>query len=138
MGIDYGDSRTGISVCDKLEILATPVETIYETYDKKLISKINEIKIRLGAEKAILGLPVNMDGSEGPRAEKCRAFGKELEILLGIPVILQDERLTTAQASRNLDITGTFGKKRKKVIDAESAVLILQSYMDKNRQCQEK
>ena len=138
MGIDYGDSRTGIAVCDKLEILATPVETIYETYDKKLISKINEIKIRLGAEKAIFGLPVNMDGSEGPRAEKCRAFGKELEILLGIPVILQDERLTTAQASRNLDITGTFGKKRKKVIDAESAVLILQSYMDKNRQCQEK
>lgn len=130
LAVDYGDARTGIAVCDQLELLAFPVAVFQEGYAPKLAGRIQEETQRRGAEEIVVGLPRNMDGSEGPRAEKCRDFAALLEQTCGVPVRLWDERLTTVQAHRALNLTNTRGKKRKAVVDAVAAVMILQDYID--------
>ncbi|MCI6401973.1 MAG: Holliday junction resolvase RuvX [Candidatus Fimivicinus sp.] len=130
LSVDYGDVRTGIAVCDKLEMLASPVAVLTETYAPKLVDLIVAETQKCGAQEMILGLPRNMDGSEGFRAQKCREFATLLEAACGIPVRLWDERLTTVRAHQVLNQTNTRGKKRKAVVDAVSAVMILQDYID--------
>lgn len=130
LSVDYGDVRTGIAVCDKLEMLASPVAVLTETYAPKLVDLIVAETKKCGAQEMILGLPRNMDGSEGFRAQKCREFATLLEAACGIPVRLWDERLTTVRAHQLLNQTNTRGKKRKAVVDAVSAVMILQDYID--------
>ncbi len=129
MSVDYGDVRTGVAVCDKNEMLASPVKVITETDRDVLSDDIANEAVRLKAEMIVVGLPKNMDGSEGFRAEACREFASLIEEKTGIDVALYDERLTTISAHNALNVTNTRGKKRKSVIDAVSAVMILEDYM---------
>ncbi len=129
LGIDHGDVRTGVAVCDKNEILASPVTVITERRDEVLAQKIAALAEELRAEEIVMGLPKNMDGSVGFRAQAIEAFAETLRAAVGIPVVLRDERLTTVSAHQYLNATDTRGKKRKQTVDAVSAVLILDDYL---------
>lgn len=129
ISVDYGDARTGIAACDKFQMLASPVCVIAEKDREKLISKISEIAAEKKAERFCVGLPKNMDGSQGFRAEACREFGEQLQKETGIPVVFRDERLTTVSAHGILNSNDVRGKKRKNIVDAVSAVLILEEYL---------
>ena len=129
MAVDYGESRTGIAVCDPTEFLASPVCIIKETHTLKAIEKIVEKAKELKAEQIVVGHPLNMDGSRGERAEKCTFVKEEIEKLSGIDTVLWDERATTKTALGMLSDSGTFGKKRKEVLDAVAATVILENYL---------
>ena len=129
LSVDYGDTRTGIAGCDKTEFLASPVTVITEP----LIEKITEIAKEKKAELIVVGLPVNMDGTHGERAQQCEDFAAALTEFSGIETVMRDERLTTVSAHNALNVTNTRGKKRKAVVDAVSAVMILQDYLDYRR-----
>ena len=129
MSVDYGDVRTGIAVCDKLQILASPVCVITEKDREKLADKITELAREKKAERICVGLPQNMDGSYGFRSEACRELGEILKEKTGLPVAFQNERLTTVSAHNILNTADVRGKKRKAVVDAVSAVLILEDYL---------
>lgn len=133
MSIDYGDVRTGIAFCDKNETLAYPHTVIKESYQPKLISKILDVISTEKPEKIIIGLPKNMDGSYGYRCDECKSLVDELSKVIDLPIEYQDERLTTVMAHNVLSTNNVKGKKRKENIDAVSAVMILQSYLDKNK-----
>ena len=133
MSVDYGDSRTGIALCDKNEILASPYDVIKESYQPKLIEKLIDIIEKEKAEKVVIGLPRNMDGSYGYRCDECKKLGEELLKKIDIPLDYQDERLTTVMAHNALSDNNVRGKKRKETVDAVSAVMILQSYLDKTK-----
>lgn len=133
MSIDYGDVRTGIAFCDAREIIASPYTVIKESYQPNLIKKIIEIARKEKPEKIVVGLPRNMDGSYGYRCDECKALADELSKFCEIPIDFQDERLTTVMAHNVLSDNNVKGKKRKNVVDAVSAVMILQSYIDKNK-----
>lgn len=131
ISVDYGDVRTGVAACDKLQLLASPVTVIKQKDPELLSEEIKKICLGKKAEKIVLGLPKNMDGSEGFRAEACKEFAKLLSEKTGLSVDFQDERLTTVSAHNILNATDTRGKKRKAVVDAVSAVLILEDYLRK-------
>lgn len=133
MAVDYGDVRTGVAFSDIGESLASPFTVITEPYQPKLAIRLCEIAESENAEKIVIGLPRNMDGSYGFRAEACRALGDLLAEKSGIDIEFQDERLTTVMAHRALSANNVRGKKRKETVDAVSAVMILQSYLDKNK-----
>lgn len=130
MAIDLGKARTGLAVCDKNEILASPIGTIQEKDDKKLILKILENLTSCKAEMAIIGLPKNMDGSLGESAERAKKFADILREKIDIPINLWDERRTTIAAHNYLNQTNTRGKKRKSIIDTLSASIILENYLE--------
>ncbi len=130
MAVDYGDVRTGIALCDALEILASPVCVICESSAKKLAAQVAALAGEKKAEKIIVGLPKNMDGSIGFKAESCITFAEKLRNYTKIPVLMWDERLTTVAANKLLNQTTIKGQKRQKIIDAAAAVMILQSYID--------
>ncbi len=129
LSVDYGDVRTGIAVCDKMEILASPVTVITQSYEPKLIAEIEKIIGQYNPELIVVGLPKNMDGSSGERAEKCKNFAAALTEKTGIKTVMVDERLTTVSAHRALNVTNVRGDKRKGIVDAVSAVMILESYL---------
>lgn len=129
MSVDYGDARTGLAVCDKNEILASPVCVIKESGRSNLIEKIVSAAKENDVRLFVVGLPKNMDGSEGFRAEACREFAKELSEKSGLETAMYDERLTTVAAHNALNAVDIRGKKRKAVVDAVSAVMILEDYM---------
>ena len=130
MAVDFGESRTGLAMCDRTEFLASPLGVIEEKGLPKIVEKIVYAARSYEAQTIVVGLPRNMDGSEGERAGRCRKVAEMLQnILPDIPVELWDERASTQQAARLLSEAGTYGKKRKKVIDAESAAIILDSYL---------
>lgn len=129
MSVDYGDVRTGIAVCDKMQILASPVCVITEKDREKLADKITELAKEKKAERICVGLPQNMDGSYGFRSDACRELGEILKGKTGLPVVFQNERLTTVSAHNILNTADVRGKKRKAVVDAVSAVLILEDYL---------
>lgn len=131
MAVDYGDSRIGIAVSDKLGIIASPVGTIKSVGMRGDVDELSAKAKELDAERIVLGLPLNMDGSEGERAEKTRKLGAILEKVSGLTVELIDERLTTVSAERVLDEAEIKWDKRKKVVDTISAQIILQTYLDK-------
>ena len=133
LAVDYGDARTGLAVCDKGELLASPVGMIAESFAPKLIAAIAEKAAELQAEKIIVGLSRNMDGSYGERAEKCRAFANELQSQTGLLCELFDERLTTVAAHRALNEVNVRGKRRKNVVDTVAAVMILEDYLRTNK-----
>ena len=133
MSIDYGDARTGIAFCDKNEILASAYTTINESYQPKLVKKIVEIIEAEQPEKIVVGLPRNMDGSYGFRADRCRELAEALSSETDILIDFEDERLTTVIAHDILSENNVRGKKRKNTVDAVSAVVILQSYIDKRK-----
>ena len=129
MAVDYGESRTGIAICDPTEFLASPVCIIKEKNTLKAIEKIVEKAKELKAEQIVVGHPLNMDGTRGERAEKCTCVKEEVEKLSGIEAVLWDERATTKTALGMLSDSGTFGKKRKEVLDAVAATVILENYL---------
>ncbi len=130
MAVDYGDVRTGIAVCDKFEMLASPVCVITQRNAEKLIEEISALAKEHKAELLVVGLPKNMDSSIGSRAEKCEEFAKVLSEVSGIDYVMRDERLSTVSAHNTLNTTNTRGKKRKSVVDQVAAVVILQDYID--------
>ena len=135
LGLDLGDKTIGVSICDPLGITAQGLETIQrlnENEYKKSLRRISEIIEEYGVETIVLGYPKNMDNSEGERCEKTLAFKERLEKRFPkIPVVLWDERLSTASARNSLRSAGTFGRlNQKKVIDKIAAVFILQGYLD--------
>ncbi len=129
MAVDYGESRTGIAVCDPTEFLASPVCIIKEKNTLKAIEKIAGQAKELKAEMIVVGHPLNMDGTRGERAEKCAFVKEEVEKLSGIETVLWDERATTKTALGMLSDSGTFGKKRKEVLDAVAATVILENFL---------
>ncbi len=133
LGVDYGDKRTGLAECDVSGLLASGIGTISEGGMKNTAERVAREAASRGCKKIIVGLPKNMDGTEGFRAEAVRAFGEILASLTEIPVEYYDERMSTMEAYRFLDGAGTFGKKRKAVIDTLSAEIILQNYIDRER-----
>lgn len=133
LSVDFGDARTGIAVCDALEMLASPVTVIKEGYLPKVAKRIAELASEKHAELVVVGNPVNMDGTEGDRSEKCRELAQLLETEYGLKTDMMDERLTTVEAHRALNVTNTRGKDRKAVIDAVSAVIILEDYLKMKR-----
>lgn len=133
MSVDYGDSRTGLASCDKSEMLASPLGVIFEKYEPKVVSAVCQKALEIKAELIVVGLAKNMDGSFGERAEKCTAFAKLVSAESGIETVMQDERLTTVSAHRVLNEVNVRGKKRKNVVDAVSAVMILEDFMAKRK-----
>ena len=134
LGIDYGEARTGLAVCDESEMIATVIGTVTERDKQRLAEKITALCQEERVEKLVLGLPKNMDGSEGFRAEHTRKFAALLqERMPELPLDFYDERMTTMAASRFMMEANTKGKKKKASIDALSAQIILQDYIDRNR-----
>ena len=132
LGVDLGKARTGVAVCDKSEMLASPVEVVYE-HNRALLERVAQLAKERRAEQIVVGLPRNMDGSEGESAQNARAFGAELHALCGLPVDFSDERGTTVTAHNFLNETNTRGKRRKAAVDAVAATIILQDYLDFRR-----
>ena len=134
MGVDYGDARTGIAISDLLCSIVGSTTVIHSRRDDKTIAEIKKLIEQNSVGEIVCGLPKNMDGSEGPRAEVCRAFAKLLEEETGLPVALWDERRTTVEAHNILSEHNYHGKKRKNTVDAVAASLILEGYLNfKNR-----
>ncbi|MBQ6789675.1 MAG: Holliday junction resolvase RuvX [Clostridia bacterium] len=134
LGVDFGDSRTGLAVCDKSEMVASRAGCIQGGFKKALEGTAKTAK-DLKAELIVVGNPINMNGTEGPRSAKCRDFAAELEALCGIKTVLYDERLTTVTAHSFLTMSGVDSRQHKKHVDELSARLILEDYMKlrKNR-----
>ena len=129
MGIDYGDSRTGIAVSDLMCSLVGSTTVIHSKNQDKTLEEIQSLIHAHDVGELVLGLPRNMDGTEGPRAERCRAFAARLEEATGLPVKLWDERRTTVEAHQILNEHNYHGKKRKDTVDAVAASLILEGYL---------
>ncbi len=133
MSVDYGDKRTGIAICDKYEMLASPVCVLTEWNAEALADKILNLANEKKVEKIVIGLPKNMDGTKGFRADACEALGEIMKSKAEIPIVFWDERLTTVSAHRILSETNVRGKKRKAVVDAVAAEIILQNYIDSRK-----
>ena len=137
--VDFGDARTGLAICDKQEMLASPAGVIQEKNFDRAVEKVAAAIEELSPELVVVGHPINMNGTIGPRAQHCADFAQRLEERLTVPVVLWDERSTTVSAIGYLNITDTRGKKRKEVIDAVAATIILENYLSyrKNKREQE-
>ena len=133
MSVDLGKARTGIAVSDKSESFAFPKQVITEYNEEKLVAKIAAAAKELGAELIVAGLPKNMDGSEGFRAEECRATAEKIGTATGLEIVMWDERCTTVSAHTVLNMNDTRGKKRKQTVDAVAAVMILEDYLNFRR-----
>lgn len=133
LAIDYGASRIGLAVSDPLGIIASPVGTIKSLGMKGDVDALAQKAKELGADKIILGLPINMDGSEGVRAEISHKLAAVLQKVSGISVELVDERLSTVSAERALDEANVRRDKRKQVVDTISAQIILGTYLEKQK-----
>ena len=133
MGLDYGDARTGVAISDLLGITAQGLESIaHGNNEKILLNRIAEIIEEYQIEKIIIGYPLNMNATKGPRAEKTDKFIEKLKNRFKIEVIKMDERLTTVSAHRTMTELSVSKDKKKKIVDTISAQYILQMYLDKN------
>ena len=133
LGVDYGDVRTGLAECDISGMLASGIGTITEGGMRNTAIRVAKEAEARSCKKIVIGLPKNMDGSEGSRVDTVRAFAEILSEHTDIPIDFYDERMSTMVAYRFLDGSGTFGKKRKGAIDTLSAEVILQNYIDRER-----
>ena len=133
MAIDYGDARTGIAVSDLTGLICGEAWTIEEWNAERLSWTIAEEAAKRGVDTLVLGLPKNMDGTEGARAEKSRALKELLEADTGLKVVLWDERRTSVEAHAILHANGKKEKKHRKTVDAVAASLILESYLGSAR-----
>ncbi len=129
MSVDRGKARTGIAYSDKSESFAFPATVITEYNEERLAEKITQEAKKLGAQLIVVGLPKRTDGTLGDSAEECIALAEKLKLLTGLPVEMYDERFTTVSAHAALNQTNTRGKKRKAVIDAVAATMILEDYL---------
>ena len=129
MGIDYGDARTGVAISDLLCTIVGSTYVVPSRNREKAIADIVRLAKENQVEQIVVGLPRNMDGSEGPRAEKCRQFKALLEESCGLPVVLWDERRSSIEAHAILHAAGKKEKKHRKTVDAVAASLILEGYL---------
>jgi len=129
MAIDYGDQRIGLAVSDPLGLLCGEAWTMEEWNEERASLRISEEAKKRGVETLVLGLPKNMDGSEGPRAEKSRRFRERLEADSGLPVVLWDERRSSIEAHAILHANGKKERHHRKTVDAVAASLILEGYL---------
>ncbi len=129
MGIDYGDARTGIAISDLLCSLVGSTQVIHSKGREKTLNQIKLLVQEHGVTEIVMGLPKNMDGTEGPRAQLCREFAALVEEATALPVKLWDERRTTVEAHQILSDHNYHGKKRKNTVDAVAASLILEGYL---------
>ncbi len=130
LGIDYGQKRIGIAISDEMAIVATPVGTVEESGVNAAVAAIAKIVTEREVGKIIVGLPRNMDGSIGPKAQETLAFVEKLKTRSTVPIQMWDERLTTKAAERAMIEADVSRKKRRENIDKMAAQLILQSYLD--------
>ena len=131
LAIDYGDARIGLSVSDEIGVVAGPLPTYTSVSMRKDADFIAKLSRDRGVGCIVIGLPLNMDGSKGPRAQKTEAFGRVLAKITDLEVIYKDERLTTVAAERDLTMAGIRRDKQKNAVDSVAAMLILQRYLDK-------
>ena len=131
MSVDFGDTRTGLALSDVSRYLASGIGYVSPGGIVKTADKVAEMAVENKASALIVGLPKNMDGSEGFRADRAKEFAELLRERVGIPVAMFDERMTTMAASRFLNETNTRGAKRKGVVDTLSAQIILQNVLDR-------
>ena len=129
MGIDYGDARTGVALSDLLCSIVGSTTVIHSRNMDKTLSEICKIAAQNSVGQIVVGLPKNMDGTEGVRAELCREFADRLRDATGLPVAMWDERRTTVEAHNILSQHNYHGKKRKDTVDAVAASLILEGYL---------
>lgn len=131
LAVDYGDSRTGLAGCDESETVTSPITPqIEEKSMNKVAAAVVEAVRARSAAGLVCGLPKNMDGTEGKRAEKSRRFAQRLANMAGMPVVMWDERRTTVSAAAILADNDTFGQKRKDKLDSVSAAVILESFLN--------
>ena len=129
MGIDYGDARTGIAISDLLCSIVGTTTVIHSSNADNTLAEIQRLVTENEVGQIAMGLPKNMDGSEGARAQLCRDFARRIEEKTGVPVALWDERRTTVEAHNILSEHNYHGKKRKNTVDAVAASLILECYL---------
>lgn len=129
MSVDYGDSRTGLAISDKSEILASPLMTVFEKDFDRCAEIVADNAVKNGAELIVVGDPINMNGTRGPRSEKCRLFAEKIRELSNIETVMWDERSTTVSAISIMNENNKRGKKRKNSIDQAAAAIILESYL---------
>lgn len=129
MGIDYGDARTGVAISDLTCTIAGSAAVVPSRNTEKAIADIVRLAKENQVGEIVVGLPRNMDGTEGARAELCRAFAEKLKGATGLPVAMWDERRTTVEAHNILSQHNYHGKKRKDTVDAVAATLILEGYL---------
>lgn len=129
MAVDYGDARTGIAVSDLLCSIVGSTTVIHSRRDEKTLEEIAKLAKENSVGEIVVGLPRNMDGTEGPRAQLCREFASKVEAATGLCVTLWDERRTTVEAHQILNDHNYHGKKRKNTVDAVAASLILEGYL---------
>lgn len=130
MGVDYGDARTGIAISDLLCSIVGSTTVIHSRRDEKTIQEIQKLVQDNQVGEIVVGLPKNMDGTEGPRAVVCRMFAEQLKAAIGLPIVMWDERRTTVEAHNILSEHNYHGKKRKNTVDAVAASLILEGYLN--------
>lgn len=138
LGVDLGKARTGVSICDQAEMLAVPLTVVEERNRQRLVDRIAELAREHRAEGIVVGLPRNMDGSEGESALSARESAEQIAEKTGLPVELCDERGTTVTAHHYLNETNRRGKKRKAAVDAVAATVILQNHLDRRRHSMQK
>lgn len=129
MGVDYGDARTGIAMSDLLCSIVGTTAVIHSRRDEKTIEEIRKLIAQNGVTEIVVGLPKNMDGTEGIRADVCREFADKLREATALPVHMWDERRTTVEAHNILSAHNYHGQKRKNTVDAVAASLILEGYL---------
>ena len=129
MGIDYGDARTGVAISDLLCSIVGSATVVPSRNPEKAIADIVRLADENQVGEIVVGLPKNMDGTEGSRAQLCRAFADRLHEATGLPVVMWDERRTTVEAHNILSVHNYHGKKRKDTVDAVAASLILEGYL---------
>lgn len=132
IGLDIGDKRIGIAISDPLRITAAGLETIERQNMKIDVERVKQIAERHGAVQIVVGLPLNMDGSSGEQADKVRSFASKLARSTGLPVVYEDERLSTVSAIRTLTLQGVKTGKNRDLVDRQAAAIILQKFLDKN------
>ena len=134
MGLDFGSKTVGVAVSDELLLTAQGLEIIRRKEENKLrrtLARIEELIVEYGVEEIVLGLPINMNATEGERAKLTLEFREKLERRTGLPVIMWDERLTTVAADKIMIEAGIRREHRKEYVDMIAATLILQGYLDK-------
>lgn len=133
LALDLGDARTGVAFSDATELLAGQAYSITEHHKEKLLERLCSLIGEQKPRRVVVGLPSNMDGSQGPRAQAARQFAQALEAACGVETELWDERMTSVMANRILSDAGKKRQKQRRQVDAVAASLILQSYLDSGR-----
>ena len=133
MGVDYGDKRIGVALTDALCIISSPYEVFQNLSPEQSLQHLNDLIKQFNVDEVAMGLPLNMDGSEGERAKIHRNFGQKFSDLSGVKVVFFDERLTSTEAEEILIQSPVLRDKRKELIDKISAQIILQTYLNQSK-----